>query len=1223
MNSMWTKRQGKLLVLLTLIISLIALVGCSDDDNGSKKFNVAGTVVSNDGQALAGITVAVEGGNTKTTTDENGNWGFTKVKKGKVIKPVNTDTYTFAGSYEVTADKSNVEFKATEDYDTGDDDSNDGNDDDNDDGQDDEATVEVIDAKTIRVTFSDDTVTEITMEEELKPGENEVTFEYDGKSYTKTVTYNAPGVESIKLVSYRHLKVTYNTIVDHKTAGELDNYYFNINEGNAAYSAIDLSSSNRLSELIAPTNIDIQVTEQDAKTVVDIYLAEDARFTNELDQETTTDAERTLEVEYAGLNENKKLTQGEEIEVAVRNVATKNGKLSIDTTVHEITIEDEDDPRCQSLVLSGDYETSNLGQQIEFGGEIERVIPSADHEGNNVELKFDEPVFDGHDLKHGTDEAKNVRVYVNNIEVASTTQIDSNGDDLASTLDNVMHFNMAAGDSYQQAATAVVKIKSLLEAYETEADLDEDSVYEVGKNYNVTITGVRDLAGNNMERAEIKFKVNLVDDDPEDDPGDEEPAVHYDTLPPQVEEVKQVADNIFRIKFVTAEDEDYEGDEAPGQPLANVTARFILEGGNYDEGTIERNVPLSNEQGYSYVQVPAIDEEEYGADDVLSYGENNSISRKVTIANPWRIGEADIDDDDSLEANVFLHEGESETIANFVLKKDKFAPIFDEYGSDKSYYPGRDIVDTVAEENSPGDKGDRTIVFEVKDVVPDTIAANAHYKNPVVPVRYEYDASQERVKTNNPVPLNDQSGIFLPIKVSYTKNGIVHEAVITNKDLVDNKSKNPDTEVQFVTYQDSEGINRYQLKLDLTGYDSLLDNNGRLVDDVTYQVEVPEGFFADAPTDVVFDSDNETGAYGDYVGQADVDDAPSYLDFANGNYQETFNQDVGFTDPIFVENDLVSLSEEDVRSKQYSVDSDTYNDIYDVQFVADERPELNYGFTSEAFAFEFTTPDDYIDGNDDSTDGHDPDDDDTDNPEDEVPQTTKILVEYNDEKNQIMVKFTGGIDPATLKDPSNYTISGQSLADLGITSADMKYIVEAIGDESQESEDSDGQFSIAAFEVPEGAIENDGVNVNFTVAGVSNNYGGTMTPLRTQLVLQDTTQPVPECKLIGDQEIRLDFKEEVNYRDEATKYTAADNFIVIYDNQQLRVAEAEIIDAPANRLTLNLDSALYQDVDEIDTSKLIVKVRKNENDSMLIVDDANLKNPLREGEYAVTYSESE
>ena len=283
MNSIWTQKQSKLLVVLTLIISLVGLVGCSDDDSGPKKYNLSGTVVSNDGQALAGITVVVEGGDAQTATNLNGEWSLTKVEEGKVIKAVNTDTYTFNGNHEVTADNSNLEFKANENKpvpDNGDDDGS--NDDGEEEDQKEEVTIEVVDETTIKVRFSSGGEKEYEVEE-LKHGDNQVTFEYNGETYTETVSYSDPGVEKVELVSYRHLKVTYNTLVDTKTAGELDNYYFNINEGNAAYNSIDLGISNRLSELVDSTNIEINVEDQDEQTIVDIYLSEDARFTNEVD----------------------------------------------------------------------------------------------------------------------------------------------------------------------------------------------------------------------------------------------------------------------------------------------------------------------------------------------------------------------------------------------------------------------------------------------------------------------------------------------------------------------------------------------------------------------------------------------------------------------------------------------------------------------------------------------------------------------------------------------------------------------------------------------------------------------------------------------------------------------------------------------------------------------------------------------------------------------------
>ncbi|MBM7556938.1 hypothetical protein [Halanaerobacter jeridensis] len=1222
MNSIWTKRQSKILVVLTLIVSLVGLVGCSDDDSGPKKFNVAGTVVSNDGQALAGITVTVEGGDTKTNTDTDGNWALTKVKKGKVIKAVNTDDYTFEGSHTVNANKTDIQFKANENKGT--DDNN------NEDGENDGLTVEIVDSTTIKVKSSDNEVEEIILEKELELGENEVTFEYNGKSYTKTVNYKDPGVESVELIDYRNLKVTYNTIVDHATASELDNYYININEGNAAYNsidAIDLGASNRLSELSQSTIITTEVNDIDGRTVVDIYFPEDARFTNKKDQSTDDDDERTLEVQYAGNQiENKFLIKGETIEVAVRNVATKNGKLSIDTTVHEVYIKDEDHPTCKSMFVTGDYNTDNLGKVINFDGAVDRVIPTSEHAGNNVALKFDEPVFDSHDLQYKEDEDKVIRVWVNGEEIASSSGLDSEGEELASSLADVMKFNMSAADNYEKSSKAIVKIKDLLAAYATKTNQDLNAVYKIGESHTVKVSGIRDLAGNVMVKdMEVEFTVNLVDDEEIPDDGETQPEINHDTLPPMVKEIKQVADNIFRIKFVTGEDETYQGDETPGQPLANVTARFIIDGGEEDEGTIERNVPLSNEQGYSYVQVPAVDEQTT-TDDVLCYRNNESIYRDITIANPWRVGEADIDDDGTQEEDIYLHEGENKLIDNFVIKKDVMSPIHDEFGSDSSYYPGRDVVDTEEEANSEGTKEDRTIVFEVKDRVPDNIPNNAHFKNPVVPVKYKYNAAEKEIIENETVALNDESGMYLPITVSCKKvddeQGIVRKDVLLNKSTVDNTSENSKS-VQFIAYQDGDGINRYKVKLDLTGYDDLLDNKGRLVDNATYTVKVPKGFFADAPQDDVFDlNDNDTGDYGDYVGEGSIDATPTDIIFEGNNYQETFNQDVGFEDPIFVADALEKL--DNSRATVYERDTSTYSSVYDVLYVTDEKDkDLEsefYGHTSERFTFNFITPKDYIDGTD-GTDGYTPDDDIDYNPEDEVPQTTKRLVNYNEELNEILVRFTGGVDPATLRDPNNYTIDGNTLAELGLDSADIEYGLQEIGSEfdSEEDEGSDQQFSMAVFEVPEGTISEDGVSAEVTIKGISNNFGGTMTPLTTELELLDNTQPRPTCTLTATDEIKLTFKEPVEYRDGAGQLSAADNFVVYYEAAPYPAMKA-IIDEENDRrtLTITFSSVINADVDQIDTSKLSVKVKPDENDSILVIDDATLRNPVKVGEYPVT-----
>ncbi|MFO7818682.1 MAG: hypothetical protein R6V17_00440 [Halanaerobacter sp.] len=112
MNAILTKKQSKLLIVLTLIISLVGLVGCSDDDSGPKKYDLSGTVVSNDGYALEGIGVKA-GGNT-TVTGPNGEWNLTGVEEGKVVEVANNSNYTFDAAHEVTADQEGLKFKAKE-----------------------------------------------------------------------------------------------------------------------------------------------------------------------------------------------------------------------------------------------------------------------------------------------------------------------------------------------------------------------------------------------------------------------------------------------------------------------------------------------------------------------------------------------------------------------------------------------------------------------------------------------------------------------------------------------------------------------------------------------------------------------------------------------------------------------------------------------------------------------------------------------------------------------------------------------------------------------------------------------------------------------------------------------------------------------------------------------------------------------------------------------------
>jgi S-layer homology domain len=75
--------------------------------------------------------------------------------------------------------------------------------------------VSAIDATTISVTLSDETVHEVTLEEALVDGENEVTFEIEGVEYTATVAFDgtAPVVDNGEVVDYQTLALNLSEAV--------------------------------------------------------------------------------------------------------------------------------------------------------------------------------------------------------------------------------------------------------------------------------------------------------------------------------------------------------------------------------------------------------------------------------------------------------------------------------------------------------------------------------------------------------------------------------------------------------------------------------------------------------------------------------------------------------------------------------------------------------------------------------------------------------------------------------------------------------------------------------------------------------------------------------------------------------------------------------------------------------------------------------------------------
>ncbi|SER27175.1 S-layer homology domain-containing protein [Gracilibacillus ureilyticus] len=118
-------------------------------------------------------------------------------------------------------------------------------------------SVSAIDDMTIEVIFDNGEVVEVTLEEALVDGKNEVTFTVDGVEYTETVNYvnsevPAPEVASVSAINANEVKVEFNTEVLESLTETISNYTFE-------------TEAPAVASTITPTDIQLQ---EDGKTAI-------------------------------------------------------------------------------------------------------------------------------------------------------------------------------------------------------------------------------------------------------------------------------------------------------------------------------------------------------------------------------------------------------------------------------------------------------------------------------------------------------------------------------------------------------------------------------------------------------------------------------------------------------------------------------------------------------------------------------------------------------------------------------------------------------------------------------------------------------------------------------------------------------------------------------------------------------------------------------------------
>lgn len=702
-------------------------------------------------------------------------------------------------------------------------------------------TPTVVNATTISVSFNDNVTKEFTVST-LSVGANTRTITYKGKNFSVDVNYAVPTpaatkVESINFINYRNIRVTFDGIVDKASAKNAANYYFEIVDGDADYGALPtLRDSNQLSRI--QTNFPggasewwkngIEANDVNGKTIVDIHLPEDARFTTIEDgfignyPSEIADAERTLAVEMRTSKTDgetlKKLIKDTSVNVAVRNIKDISGNFTINTAVMPIRILDEVKPELvevkkinakRQLFPLVDY--GSLGRDL---GTYELYKSCDSKAGEMLQFTYSEPVFDAHRLDESDLEYyRDIKLYVNGNEIASLSR---------GNLKDYMNFAMGVDATYDAAKIVTMDVEKAV----------KDTCHEkfaTGLEYIIRFVGVTDLAGNIEVSSEHTFKVKFKD----------QPIVQEDIVYPVVIGVDQVADNIFRIEF--------NRDNVEGTLV-------IFNPDGEGVGILRKHIGLSVKSGskyYSYVAVPARDSEPAEAipqgieqNMVLAYDKQDEIYRDIRVDNVV------VREENDPISDVDLH-GPDFQVDNMKLVDDILAPIIVQPDTNKSidYY----------------DRGS-SLSIQVVDKTPWVYDGNMDYW--VSPIAYKYNFFEKRFENEIMADqtANPDNPTYLPLIVSYVdSNGAKHEAVVSNYDLRPYwfwGSHFSDLNLGYsgsILFNDATDT----LNIDLHHYKQLLDSHGKLVAGVTYTVEFQPGYFTDSPKDTnMCDDDKDAGVIG-------------------------------------------------------------------------------------------------------------------------------------------------------------------------------------------------------------------------------------------------------------------------------------------------------------------------------------------------------------------------
>ena len=218
--------------------------------------------------------------------------------------------------------------------------------------------------------------------------------------------------------------------------------------------------------------------------------------------------------------------------------------------------------------------------------------------------------------------------------------------------------------------------------------------------------------------------------------------------------------------------------------------------------------------------------------------------------------------------------------------------------------------------------------------------------------------------------------------------------------------------------------------------------------------------------------------------------------------------------------------------------------------------------------------------------------------ENKVPQTSKKLIAYDRDTDELVILVTGLPTKDSVEDLDNYVLNGKTLKELGVTKADVLFAdAEARDLTVVTTASATEKYMVIRIKLPKGSIKKDGP-ADLIVRGLKHKEEGTMAEVSVVVEgLKDNTAPAyVSGKIEGSNKLLLKFDEPVVLVEDALPTSAIRNFKVKVNGELVSILSVNANGSNILEIEIANDNTVIE--------KAEVEIVMNNNGKMEIADEA-------------------